>query len=141
MFSTFFGKLLVQLLPDEDSLFEVLDGYVATLKVAAKKTAKLLDDIAIVAVEAVLDDPDLREQGKAWVKGLVAQFSGIQSMAVCGDLDGFVRSDAATISLCQTVGRKINIDWQKLLDLVAKYLPIILPIFLAKDQTTDTPNA
>ena len=128
VFQDWMLALLRKLMADTDTLFDFVASFLPGLKVAVEKTATKLDDMAVRCLEVALTDDDLREQFKAWLSGLLSAPQRLAASDV--PLRDYLAADDETVRLCQQVAGRLNIDWQKILDLIAKYLPIILPLIL-----------
>ena len=125
---SFFLGMLRSLLSNTDALLDFVASILPGLKAAAEKTTTKLDDMLVRCAEVVLADEDLREQFKAWLSGMVSAPQRLAASEV--PLRDYLAADDETVRLCQQVAGRLNIDWQKILDLIAKYLPIILPLIL-----------
>jgi hypothetical protein len=125
--------LLKKILGDPDRLLDFVVSWLPNLQLAAQKTGTLLDDMALRSAEVTLNDPKFREQFAVWWGGWLTDARVLSAMSP-DELREWVEADATL----QKLAGRLNIDWKALIELVLKYLPLILPLVLGpKDEGGD----
>ena len=114
-------------------LLKVLSSMLPALENMVQQTANLLDDIAFRAAKLLLTDEQLQQLIEAWIESLTPNADG-KVLVGAEPLEVRLRGDAQIMAIADHIAEKLNIDWEKVFEMLMKYLPLILPIFLNKDE-------
>ena len=114
-------------------LLKVLSSMLPALENMVQQTANLLDDIAFRAAKLLLTDEQLQQLIEAWIESLTPNADG-KVLVGAEPLEVRLRGDAQIMAIADHIAEKLNIDWEKVFEMLMKYLPLILPIFLNEDE-------
>ena len=115
----------------DSSILGVIEAFLPGLKAVAAWTENKTDDLVVRVVEVILGDPDLRELFETWFNGrLGAESLGTEALREA------VKADADTVRLAQQVADKTGMDWEVIIELIVKYLPVIIEWWRNRKQTS-----
>ncbi|MFA5262182.1 MAG: hypothetical protein WC378_00040 [Opitutaceae bacterium] len=127
-----FLNILKGIIGDPDKVLDFALKIVDTVEPWAVATATKIDDLLCAMVRVTAQDAVIRQLFRD-------MWADLQTMPAALDREALAASPAVT-AYCRAVGGRLNIDWQKVLELILKYLPMILPIFLDKDDAEPSPT-
>jgi len=105
---------------------------VPLFKQYAQSTANLMDDIGARVAELIATDADLQKLIEAWIETKAAA-TGPQLMSACVSAEAteaMVLADPQLAEIANYIAGRLNIPWAKIIELLMKLLPIILPILI-----------
>ena len=113
--------IVAKLLANKDLFWAAIAKGLAYLKGLAEVTGTQLDDLVVAVLEAAATDEEVR----ALVDSILDQ---LLTLANADVPRGSVGDDPLTVAHAKVLAGKLNIDWAKLLEILMKLLPFILPL-------------
>jgi len=131
LFYKLFAALVAKLLTNKEAFWTAIVHLLEIVRKMAVATPTLLDDLLVHVLITATENEDVRELLNEILDRLVALLNRDVPAASIAD-------DPETVAHLQFLSDKVGVNWQKLIELLLKILPLILPFILDEDEADAT---